>query len=114
MRSKPVSLTPLLASLVIACQPAGQSPADTTVSTSSSTIQTVGGASVIDTSAATAVVAGKTSTGSKTTKTVSSTGKSGSQVKSPPVDDPTIRGRDSVIRFPLEKLPTASSTPTRD
>jgi hypothetical protein len=114
MRSKRASITLLSAALAIACQPAGQSGADTTVSTSSSTIQTVGGASVMDTSAATGVVSGKTSTGSKTTKTVSSTGKSGSQVKSTPVNDPTIRGRDSVIRFPLKKLPTATSTPTRE
>jgi len=115
MSSKLASTTLVVSALAIACQPAAQSPADTTVTTSSSTVQTVGGGSSIDTNAATSGVAGKSAPGAKTTKSVSPiTGKSGTQMKSPPVDDPTIRGRDSVIRgFPMKGLPTASSSPIR-
>jgi hypothetical protein len=110
MNSKLASTMLAVSALAIGCQPTPQSNADTTAATSSSTVQTLGGASAIDTVAA----PGTLGAGSKTTKPVSSTSKSGSKIKSDPLADPSIRGRDSVIRFPLKTLPTASSTPTRE
>jgi len=109
------SATLVLSALAMACQQTPESQADTTVSTtSSSTIQTLGGASVSDTLSGSAGVPGKPVAGSKSIKPASSAGKAGTQIKSPPADDPSILGRDSVIRgFPMKGLPTASSTPTR-
>lgn len=112
------AMTLMVPALAIACQPTARSNADTTkVTTSSSTAQTTGAATATDTGAAAAGAANNSAGGSKTAKptasTTKSTVKSGAQTKKPPVGDPTIIGHDSVIRFPLKTLPTASSSPVR-
>jgi hypothetical protein len=98
----------------------GQSSADTTKAAASTTPQTVGAQSGTDTNSLTSSggVAGSSSTPKAATSakraatTTKVSGKSDARTQKP-ADRDSILGYDSVIRFPIKTLPTATSTPRK-
>ena len=119
MKRTEIGFTLIVSTLLGGCGPS-RSNADTTNAAASSTPLTSGAQSVADTNSlnSSGGATGSSST-SNTTKSakrpVSTTkvsGKSGARTQKP-VERDSILGYDSVIRFPLKTLPTATSTPTR-
>lgn len=121
--SSALVLTALVVSaLVVGCRPAAQSNVDTMSAASSSS----GQPNVVDGARDSASAAdGPGGGGSvnpanakKPTNRATTASKSSSSSKAqsevPAARDTTIIGWDSVIRFPLRTLPTATSTPTRE
>ena len=109
----------IVSAIAAGCSP-GQSSADTTSAAASTTPQTVGAQSATDTNNLTSSggVAGSSSTPKAATSvkrastTTKVSGKSDSRTQKPAERD-SILGYDSVIRFPIRTLPTATSTPRR-
>jgi hypothetical protein len=107
------------AALAIAtgCKPA-ESAADTSAASSTSAqgtpppVDTVSTTTQVTTSSSTVI--GKPS-GKKTPASTTRKGDSNKATRSTDssAKDPNILGRDSVIRFPIRRLPTASSTPPK-
>jgi hypothetical protein len=108
------------AALAIAtgCKPA-ESAADTSAASSTSAqgapprVDTVSTTTQVTTSSSSTVI-GKPS-GKKTPASTTRKGDSNKATRSTDssAKDPNILGRDSVIRFPIRRLPTASSTPPK-
>ena len=99
---------------------AGQSSADTTNAAASTTPQTAGAQSVADTNSLNLNVTPAGSSTTKVTKTARKpasttkvSGKTDSRTQKP-ADRDSILGYDSVIRFPIKTLPTATSTPNKE
>jgi len=97
---------------VSACRQSGSTVTDTTrVDASSSAIPAVPSETIPATVPSVTPRASSTTSRSKTTPRRESP-----VVNKPPVrpeDDSTIIGRDSVMRMPIHRLPTATSTPVR-
>ena len=110
----------LIVSALAAGCTTGQSNADTTNATASTTPQTVGAQSATDTNNPTSSVGvtGSSSTPKAATSakrastTTKVSGKPDSRTQKP-VERDSILGYDSVIRFPIKTLPTATSTSRR-
>jgi hypothetical protein len=94
----------------------GQSNADTANAAASSTPPAVGSQTAADTNALNTSGVSSTSRTATTVKRGGSStkvsGKSDSRTQQP-VGRDTILGYDSVIKFPLKTLPTATSTPRK-
>lgn len=122
MRVLRVAAALVASTLAVGCRPAAQSNADTvSAAAASSTLP-----SVVDKARDSASAADGPGGGgsvnpanakkptNRTTTASKSSGSSKAQSEVPAARDTTIIGWDSVIRFPLRTLPTATSTPTRE
>ena len=114
-----MGLSLIVSALAAGCT-TGQSNADTANAAASTTPQTVGAQSATDTNNLTSSggVTGSSSTPKAATSakrastTTKVSAKSDSRTQKP-ADRDSILGYDSVIRFPIKTLPTATSTPKR-
>ena len=117
---KKLSLVGVFSAIALgaACSRPAQSAADTATATSTTSqvatpaVDTVATTTTEVTTSSSTVrrkSSGKKASGSTTRKT----GTSNSVRSTDPAAKDSVLGRDSVIRFPIRRLPTASSTPVK-